>query len=106
MDDLDALRNFGKKVFARSLARDQAGVFWYEYRKSQRRIMEAVRKSLGVSARQLLRQIRNANGSLAAFGARLYKIQSGAIKMADPPRKHEWIVMWAAYHDRQGDLRP
>jgi hypothetical protein len=106
MDDLDALRDLGKKVFALRLARDQAGVFWYEYRKSQMRIMEAVRKSLGASARQLVRQIRNANGNLAAFGARLYKIQSGAIKMADPPRKHEWIVIWAAYHDRQADLRP
>jgi len=105
-DDLDALRDLGKKVFALRLARDQAGVFWYEYRKSQTRIMAVLKKSLGISARQLLRQIQNANGNLAAFGARLYKIQSGAIMMANPPRKHEWIVIWAAYHDRQADLRP
>lgn len=106
MNDLDALRDLGKKVYALGLSRDQAGVFWYEYRKAEQRIMAALKKSLGVSARQLLRQVQNANGNLAALGARLFKIQRGVIKMADPPRKHEWIILWAAYHDRQAALRP
>jgi len=104
--DLDALRDLGKRVYALDLARDQAGVFWYEYRKTERRIMAEIGKSLSISARRLLHQVRNANGNLAALGARLFKIQRGDFKMADPPRKHEWIVIWAAYHDRQADLRP
>ncbi|MBN1382549.1 MAG: hypothetical protein JXA41_12810 [Deltaproteobacteria bacterium] len=105
LDDLDALRSLGKKVFALRLGRHQAGVFWHEYRKSEKRILAAVKKALGCSARGLLNQIRNANGNLAALGARLYRVQSGAVKMAEPPRKHEWIVIWAAYHDRQAALR-
>jgi len=68
--------------------------------------MAEIGKSLGVSTRKLLHQVRNANGNLAALGARLFKIQRGAVKMADPPVKHEWIVIWAAYHDRQAALRP
>jgi len=106
MNDLDALRDLGKKVYAFGLSRDQAGVFWYEYRKSEQRIMTEIGKSLSLPARQLLRQIQNANGNLAALGARLFKIQRGAFKMADLPRKHEWIIIWAAYHDRQAALRP
>jgi len=104
--DLDALRDLGKRVYALDLARDQAGVFWYEYRKMERRIMAEIGKSLSISARRLLHQVRNANGNLAALGARLFKIQRGDIKMADPPRKHEWIVIWEAYHDQQADIRP
>ena len=106
MNDLDALRDLGKKVYALGLSRDQAGVFWYEYRKSEQRIMTEIGKSLSLPARQLLRQVQNANGNLAALGTRLFKIQRGVIKMADPPRKHEWIIIWAAYHDRQAALRP
>ena len=106
MNDLDALRDLGKKVYALGLSRDQAGVFWYEYRKTEQRIMAEIGKSLSVSARRLLYQVRNANGNLAALGARLFKIQRGVFKMADPPRKHEWIIIWAAYHDRQAALRP
>ncbi len=104
--DLDALRDLGKRVYALDLARDQAGVFWYEYRKTERRIMTEIGKSLSISARRLLHQVRNANGNLTALGARLFKIQQGSVKMADPPRKHEWIVIWAAYHDQQATLRP
>ena len=103
--DLDALRDLGKRVYALDLARDQAGVFWYEYRKTERRIMAEIGKSLSISARRLLQQVRNANGNLAALGARFFKIQRGAVKMADPPRKHEWIVIWEAYHDQQAALR-
>jgi hypothetical protein len=103
--DLDALRDLGKRVYALDLARDQAGVFWYEYRKTERRIMAEIGKSLSISARRLLHQVRNANGNLAALGARLFKIQRGAVKMADPPRKHEWIVIWEAYHDQQAAIR-
>ncbi len=106
MNDLDVLRDLGKKVYALGLSRDQAGVFWYEYRKTERQIMTEIGKSLSVSARQLLHQARNANGNLAALGVRLFKIQRGVIKMADSPRKHEWIIIWAAYHDRQAALRP
>jgi len=106
MNDLDALRELGKKVYALGLSRDQAGVFWYEYRKTEQRIMAEIGKSLSVSARRLLEQVRNANGNLAALGARLFKIQRGVIKMADPPRKHEWIIIWAAYHGQQAALRP
>ena len=106
MNDLDALHDLGKKVYALRLSRDQAGVFWYEYRKTERQIMTEIGKSLSVSARQLLHQVQNANGNLAALGARLFKIQRGVIKMADSPRKHEWIIIWAAYHDRQAALRP
>jgi len=104
--DLDALRDLGKRVYALDLARDQAGVFWYEYRKMERRIMAEIGKSLSISARRLLHQVRNANGNLAALGARLFKIQRGDVKMADPPRKHEWIVIWEAYHDQQAAIRP
>jgi len=106
MNDLDALRDLGKKVYALGLSRDQAGVFWYEYRKAEQRIMAEIGKSLSISARRLLHQVRNANGNLAALGARLFKIQRDVIKMADSPRKHEWIIIWAAYHDRQAALRP
>jgi len=106
MNDLDALRDLGKKVYALGLSRDQAGVFWYEYRKTEQQIMAEIGKSLSVSARWFLHQVRNANGNLAALGARLFKIQRGAVKMADPPAKHEWIVIWAAYHDRQAAMRP
>ena len=91
---------------ALDLARDQAGVFWYEYGRSRNRLMAGVRKGLGGSARHLLKRIRNANGALAALGARLYRIQQGAVKLSDPPAKHEWIVIWEAYHDQQAALRP
>ncbi len=104
--DLDALRDLGKRVYALDLARDQAGVFWYEYRKTERRIMAEIGKSLSISARRLLHQVRSANGNLAALGARLFKIQRGDVKMANPPRKHEWIVIWEAYHDQQAAIRP
>lgn len=103
--DLDALRELGKRVYALNLSRDQAGVFWHEYRKSEQRIVAALKKSLGISARRLLEQVRKANGNLAALGARLYKIQNGVVKMADPPHKHEWIVIWEAYHDRQAAVQ-
>jgi len=106
MNDLDALRELGKKVYALGLSRDQAGVFWYEYRKTEQRIMTEIGKSLSASARRLLQQVRNANGNLSVLGARLFKIQRGVIKMADPPRKHEWIIIWAAYHGQQAALRP
>jgi hypothetical protein len=106
MNDLDALRVLGKKVYALGPSRDQAGVFWYEYRKTERLIMVEIGKSLSLPARRLLQQVRNANGNLAALGARLFKIQRAVIKMADPPRKHEWIIIWAAYHDHQAALRP
>ncbi len=105
MNDLDALRDLGKKVYALGLSRDQAGVFWYEYRKTEQKIMAEIGKSLSVSARRLLHQVWNANGNLAALGARLFKIQRGVIKMDDSPRKHEWIIILAAYHDRQVALR-
>jgi hypothetical protein len=75
--DLEALRDLGKKVYVLDLARDQAGVFWYEYGKSRNRLMAGVRKGLGESARHLLKRIRNANGDLAAVGAMLYRIQQG-----------------------------
>ena len=104
--DLDALRDLGKRVYALDLVRDQAGVFWYEYRKTERMIMAEIGKSLSITARRLLYQVRNANGNLAALGARLFKIQRGEVKMVDPPRKHEWIMVWGAYHDRQATLRP
>lgn len=104
--DLDSLRDLGKRVYALDLARDQAGVLWYEYRKTERRIMAEIGKSLSISTRRLLHQVRNANGNLAALGAMLYRIQQGALKLSDPPAKHEWIVVWEAYHDRQAALRP
>ncbi|MEK7243837.1 MAG: hypothetical protein AAB112_06700, partial [Thermodesulfobacteriota bacterium] len=104
--DLEVLRDLGKRVYALDLARDQAGVFWYEYGKSRNRIMAGLRKGLGGSARHLLKRIRNANGELAALGAMLYRIQQGAVKLSDPPAKHEWIVIWEAYHDQQAALRP
>jgi len=104
--DLEALRDLGKRVYALDLARDQAGVFWYEYGKARNRLMAGVRKGLGGSARHLLKRIRNANGDLAALGAMLYRIQQGAVKLSDPPAKHEWIVIWEAYHDQQAALRP
>ncbi|MFH1027047.1 MAG: hypothetical protein V1791_03500 [Pseudomonadota bacterium] len=106
MTDLDALRDLGKKVYAMNLSRDQAGVFWYEYGKSQARIMDDIRQRLGATARGLLKQITNANGNLAALGAKLYKIQNGAVKIANPPAKHEWIIIWEAYHDQQASARP
>ena len=106
MNDLDALRELGKKVYALGLSRDQAGVFWYEYGKSRSRLMAGVRKGLGGTARHLLKRIRNANGDLAALGAMLYRIQQGDVKRSDPPAKHEWIVIWEAYHDQQAALRP
>jgi len=63
-------------------------------------------KGLGGSARHLLKRIRNANDDLAALGAMLYRIQQGAVKLSDPPAKHEWIIIWEAYHDQQAALRP
>jgi hypothetical protein len=62
--------------------------------------MVGVRKDLGGAARHLLKRIRNANGDLAALGAMLYRIQQGAVRLSDPPVKHEWIVIWEAYHDQ------
>src|SRR3990172_5909905 len=64
VNDLASLRDFGKKVYALQLSRDQAGVFWYEYGKSQARIMDDLRQRLGVTARGLLMQIQNANSNL------------------------------------------
>jgi hypothetical protein len=106
VNDLGSLRDLGKKVYAMKLSRDQAGVFWYEYGESQTKIMDDIRQRLGATTRKLLMQIQNANGNLATLGARLYKIQQGEIMMVNPPAKHEWIIIWEAYHDQQASARP
>jgi hypothetical protein len=40
----------------------------------------------------LLRKVRVIT-DLAALGAILYQIQQGAVKLSDPPAKHEWIAI-------------
>ncbi|MCX5844397.1 MAG: hypothetical protein NT022_11775 [Deltaproteobacteria bacterium] len=65
------------------------------------RIMKEVRSALSLSAMDLLKQIKNANGHLPAVGALLYKIQQGKVKMNNPPSAPEWSLLWEAYHEQQ-----
>ena len=49
-------------------------------------------------------QIRNTNGRLSAVGALMYKIQHGAVKIADPLSDSEWSILWDAYHEQKEAL--
>jgi len=101
VSDLKSLKVLARYAFQFDLSRGQAGVFWYEYRKAKDRIMKEVRRALRLSAKGLLKQIRNANGHLPAVGALLYKIQQGKVKMNNPPSDPEWSILWDAYHEQQ-----
>lgn len=102
--DLKSLKIIGKYAYQFDLSRGQAGVIWYEYQKAKDRIMGEIRQQLSPSARRLLMQIRNANGRLSAVGALMYKIQHGAVRIADPLSDSEWSILWDAYHEQKEAL--
>jgi len=104
VNDLKSLKIIGKYAYQFDLSRGQAGVIWYEYQKAKDRIMGEIRRQLSPSARRLLMQIRNANGRLSAVGALMYKIQHGAVKIADQPSDSEWSILWDAYHEQKEAL--
>jgi hypothetical protein len=104
VNDLKSLKIIGKYAYQFDLSRGQAGVIWYEYQKAKNRIMGEIRQQLSPSARRMLMQIRNANGRLSAVGALMYKIQHGAVKIADPLSDSEWSILWDAYHEQKEAL--
>jgi hypothetical protein len=104
VNDLKSLKIIGKYAYQFDLSRGQAGVIWYEYQKAKDRIMGEIRQQLRPSARRMLMQIRNANGRLSAVGALMYKIQHGAVKIADPLSDAEWSILWDAYHEQKEAL--
>jgi hypothetical protein len=102
--DLDNLASMGRDVYQRELNRGQASVFWYEYHR-QKATLEGNIK-LGPVARSMIQRIAKANGNLASLGAWLYKVQQGQVKVANPPEKHEWTVIWKTYHEQKLDHNP
>jgi hypothetical protein len=101
MDQVSAL---GKEVYERDLNQHQAGVFWTEYNIVKRRIEDKIK--LGHVGRSFIQRISKANGNLASLGAWLYKVQQGLVKVANPPQKNEWTVIWKSYHQRKREHDP
>jgi len=97
--DLDTLRALGKDVYAKDLTHDQAGVFWTEYNLAKGKLERQVK--LGSAARSFVARIAKANGNLGSLGAWLYRAQQGKVKVANPPTRNEWTVIWKAYGERK-----
>lgn len=102
--DLDSLSIIGKEVYQRNLNRGQAGVFWTEYNLRKTKLERGIK--LGPVARSMIQRITKANGNLASLGAWLYKVQQGQVKVANPPEKHEWTVIWKTYHEQKLEYNP
>ena len=96
---LDELTKIGKEVYQSKLSRDQAGVFWTEYNLKKSQLEQSI--TLSPTASVFIRKIAGSNGNLASLGAYLYKVQQGKIKVANPPSKHEWTIIWKAYQERK-----
>jgi hypothetical protein len=103
-NDLDTLAVMGKEVYQKNLNRGQAGVFWTEYNLRKTKLERDIK--LGPVARSMIRRIAKANGNLASLGAWLYKVQQGQVKVANPPEKHEWSVIWKTYHEQKLEHNP
>jgi len=102
--DLDSLAALGKETYQLKLSRGQAGVFWTEYNIRKSTLESKIK--LGPTARAFIQRITRANGNLASLGAWLYKAQQGEIKVANPPEKHEWTVIWKTYQQRRQEHDP
>ena len=102
--DLDCMASLGREVYQRNLNRGQAGVFWTEYNLQKARLERDI--NLGPVARSMIQRIARANGNLASLGAWLYKVQQGQVKMATPPDKHEWTLIWKAYQEQKLQHNP
>ena len=103
--DLDDLKATGKRVFDnKNLNHGQAGVFWYEYHKTEAKLMDAIGRYLSVTARNLLKSIATSD-HVSSLGCLLFKIQDGTTQLNNPPSKYEWTIIWAAYKDRKKDLK-
>ena len=97
--DLVALARLGREGYQLDLSKTQAGVFWTEYNIKKAKLEGMIK--LGPTARAFIARISKANGNLASLGAWLYKVQQGKAKVANPPCKHEWTLIWQAYHQRK-----
>lgn len=102
--DLDSLSTLGRDVYQRTLTRGQAGAFWTEYNLKKTRLEESIK--LGPAARSMIQRIANANGDLASLGAWLYRVQQGRVKVSNPPGRHEWTLIWKAYHRQKLEHNP
>ena len=103
--DLDELKDTGKRVFDnKNLNHGQSGVFWYEYHKTEAKLMDAIGRYLSVTARNLLKSIATSD-HVSSLGCLLFKIQDGTTQLNNPPSKYEWTIIWAAYKDRKKDLK-
>jgi hypothetical protein len=98
-DSLERLAALGKEAYRKELTHGQAGVFWGEYNRRKASLEKGIR--IGVAARGMLASIAKANGNLASLGAWLYRVQQGQIRVANPPEKREWIVIWKKYNERK-----
>jgi len=98
-NNLDSLASIGKEIYQKNLNRDQAGVFWTEYNLRKAKLERNIK--LGPAAKAMIQRIAKANGNLASLGAWLYKVQQGKVKVANPPKKHEWTVIWKTYNQRK-----
>jgi len=102
--DLDLLASLGKEVYGMELCQAHAGVFWTEYNIVKNRIEASI--NLGTVGRSFIQRIAKANGNLASLGAWFYKVQQGKVRVENPPSKHEWTLIWKAYHQRKIDHNP
>ncbi len=98
-DSIERLAAIGKEIYRKELSHDQAGVFWGEYNRKKAGLEKKI--TIGATARGMIASIVKANGNLASLGAWLYKVQQGQIKVANPPEKHEWIMIWRKYNERK-----
>jgi len=97
--NLDNILVIGKEIYQKNLNQNQAGVFWTEYNLRKAKLEKNIK--LGPTARAITRRIAKANGNLASLGVWLYKAQQGQIKITNPPKKHEWTMIWKAYNQRK-----
>ncbi len=95
--DVLALKEIGKRVFASNLTGDRASVFWSFYN-IQKRFLES-RQVFSKAALNFISKIHEAGPKeLAVLGRNLFRMQKGEIKGPEF-REHEWTAIWAAYHE-------
>jgi hypothetical protein len=91
------LAALGKRLYARQLSHDQAGVAWTHYTLRKAALEAAI--TLGAPAQALVGEVERATArALPALGARLYRLQHGGEAGVRP---EEWRRIWHAYHARR-----
>lgn len=101
--DSDMLKEIGQKLHDKDdkahyvkCSKPQLSVLWTEWKSRKACLLP---KHLGITTRAMLKKIASADGHLGAVGVWLHKIQNQEIKVAKPPNKVEWGVIWKKYFE-------